>query len=250
MFTNQYADREKKFPLEKQDLAHGRARLFEDVPIRGVIKLLEELDIDEEARNVSPKRYSSFLKEWLDNEMGVFDKPPDVNVAIMKRMMRRKRYLLVSKPTSVTEAKENATGLLEAIIGGQGSGGKYKGDYFLDRPKEWHETVVGTPDQTRRAGDSILIVFYRLDPNYLTRTLYNPDENKFEIQENAVELTEGDLFVDIPDDEEKEKYSALTFAAFTPNNGPMYQIGTNRLVAEAGMVVHDIERDVEDEDDF
>ena len=255
VFESNYSDKITPIPGDAKDgLAHGRAKLYADVPIRAVIQLLNELGkgVDDGARNVSPQRYAKFLKEWLDNDMGVLDDAPKINVAIWNKVMRRKRYLSVSKPQSIEEARENATGLLEAIVGGQGSSGRYKGDYFIDRSKEWHESFEGTPDQTRRAGDPILIVIYKLDPNYLTRSLFNPEKtgrDAWEVQSPVVKLTEGDLFVDFPKGEE-EKYAALTFAAFTPNNGPMYQVGTNRLVASAGEVVHNVDQDVEGDDEF
>ncbi len=252
VFENEHSDKITPIPAEDGDgLAHGRAKLYTDVPIRAVIRFLTDLGrgVDDGARNVSPQRYAKFLKEWLDNEMGTFDSPPKINVAVWNKVMRRKRFLKISKPKSIEEARENATGLLEAIVGGKGSGGKYKGDYFIDRSKQWHESIEGTPDQTRRAGDSILIVIYKLDPNYLTRSLFNPDLPGWEVQSPVVKLTDGELFVDYPDGEE-EKYAALTFAAFTPNNGPMYQVGTNRLVASAGEVLHNTDQDVEDNDEF
>jgi hypothetical protein len=245
VFEDRYSDRRDEGPRD-DGLVHRRARMYRDVPIRGVIRLLGDLDVREDAWKASPKRYSDFLKEWLDSES--HSDPPPINIAIMDSVMRRKRFLKISKPTTVDEARDNATGRLEAIIGGKGSGGRYKGDYFLDRSEEWHEGVEGAPDQTRRAGDPILIVFYRLDPNYLTRSLFNPDTREFEVQTPVVSIDEDhDDHIDIPEGGEK-KYSSLTFAAFTPNNGPMYQIGTNALVEAEGMVVRDVEGDVEGED--
>ena len=63
-------------------------------------------------------------------------------------------------------------------------------------------------------------------------------------------LKEGDeRYVDHGDSvEEEAKHSVLVFTAFTPNNGPMYDIGTNDLVAAAGMVVHEEDTDVEDDE--
>ena len=42
-----------------------------DVPERankGVIRLLEDLDVREDSWKASPKRYASFLREWLDSD--------------------------------------------------------------------------------------------------------------------------------------------------------------------------------------
>ena len=64
-----------------------------------------------------------------------------------------------------------------------------------------------------------------------------------------VMLTEGDWYVDHGDSvEEETKHSVLVFTAFTPNNGPMYNIGTNDLVAAEGMVVQEEDTDVEDDE--
>jgi len=245
---------EKKFSeLEDDELAHNRARMYRAVPIRGVIAFLSNLDIREDAIGASPKRYADFLKDWLEDDN--FSDPPPINVAVMdNRRMRRKRFLKISKPTTADEARANATGQLEAIIGGKGSGGKYKGDYFLDRDEDWHLESVETPDQTRRAGDSILIVLYGIRPNYLTRSLFNEEEtdehpNGRFVSGKDVMLEEGDWYVDHGESEEEEaKHSVLVFAAFTPNNGPMYNIGTNDLVAAAGLVEEEEDLDVEEDE--
>lgn len=241
VFESQYGDKRDK------KLAHGRAWMYRDVPIRGVIRLLEDLDIREDAWKASPKRYASFLKEWLDSD--AHSDPPQINVAIWNSVMRRKRLLHISKPETREQAQANMTERLEAIVGGKGSGGKYKGDYFIDKDGDWHENTEGTPDQTRRPGEPILIIFYRLDPNYLTRSLFNPETMEFEVQSPVVEIAKDSddyIHYDSENEEEKLEHSALTFAAFTPIDGPMYQVGTNKLVAAMGEVVSDVERDVEE----
>ena len=244
---------EKRYSsLKDEDLAHNRARMYREVPIRGVIDFLNGLDVREDAFNASPKRYAEFLKDWLEDEN--FSNPPPINVAVMdNRTMRRKRFLKISKPRTKEEARANASGRLEAIIGGKGSGGRYKGDYFLDRDEEWHQSSVKTPDQTRRAGDPILIVLYGIRPNYLTRSLFEETEEhptgRF-VRGSDVLLEEGDeRYVDHGESKEEiEKHSVLVFTAFTPNNGPMYNIGTNDLVAAAGMVMQEEDTDVEDDE--
>ena len=247
-FEKRYSD------LKDEGLAHNRASMFRDVPIRGVIATLTGLDVREDAFNASPKRYAEFLKDWLEDDN--FSDPPPINVAVMNnRRMRRKRFLRISKPRTEEEARANATGRLEAIIGGKGSGGRYKGDYFLDRSEEWHQSSDETPDQTRRAGDPILIVLYGIMPNYLTRSLFDDEETEEHptgrfVSGKDVMLEEGDgWYVNHGDSEkEEEKHSVLVFTAFTPNNGPMYAIGTNDLVAAAGEIVHEEDADVEEDE--
>ena len=98
------------------------------------------------------------------------------------------------------------TGRLEAIVGGKGSGGKYKGDYFIDKDEAWHESVEGTPDQTRQPGEPILIIFYRLDPNYLTRSLFNPETMEFEVQSPVVEIAkDSDDYIHYDSENEEDK---------------------------------------------
>ena len=108
MFESQYHNRDG-------GLAHGRAWMYRNVPIRGV-RLLEDLDVREDSWKASPKRYASFLREWLDSD--AHSDPPQVNVAIWNSVAGRKRLLNISKPEKREDAQANMTGRLEAIVGG------------------------------------------------------------------------------------------------------------------------------------
>ena len=157
--------------------------------------------------------------------------------------------LNISKPESREDAQANMTGRLEAIVGGRGSGGKYKGDYFIDKDEAWHESVEGTPDQTRQPGEPILIIFYRLDPNYLTRSLFNPETMEFEVQSPVVEIAKDSddyIHYDSENEEDKLEHSALTFMRSPPSTARCTKSGRTDWSSAMGEVVSDVERDVEE----
>jgi len=84
-----------------------------------------------------------------------------------------------------------------------------------------------------------------LDPNYVTRQLFNPGQSDDEMGMfefvDPVFLRPGDTgFV-------SGGLPTIAFAAFTPVGGPVYNIGVNKLVRGAGLVV-DEDRDDEVEE--
>ncbi len=230
-------------------LVHNRARLYRGVPVSDVIAFFESIVCKEDAWKDSPKRYAEFLSDWRDNP-NVSSSIPPINVAVMNnRMMTRKRILRDPRAATPEEARRSATGRIAALIGGANATGAYQGDYFLDKPKKWHEKQERDRirGKDRFSGDEILIVLYGLRPNYVARQLFDPDVGDMGGYKSCDQIflqSGDDGFVDHGDDE--ESHSAIVYAAFTPVGGPVYDIAFNHLVQGAGMVADD---DVDDTDE-
>ena len=177
--------------------------------------------------------YARYLKDWSEAEG--MPPIPKINIAIKNKIGRRRRESSVSKPGSEEEARTRANGMFGPILGGKAHG-KYLGDYFVDKDIEWHEKNPGAkPSTPREHGDSILILFYLLEPNYVRNRIFDSSDTdkdhplgKWKTQQ--VYLKEGDRFyVKIPDGKEGD-YPVLVFAAFTPLGGPKYALGVNSLL--------------------
>ena len=239
--------------LRDEEMAHGRAWVYRGVPLSDVVSFLRSLDCKKDAWKASPEVYAEFLEEWRDDE-NVSD-PPPINIAVMdNRRMSRKRVLENPKVSTPEEARRGATSRIDSIIGGSAHG-TYKGDYFLDKDKEWHEnaTRADTKDKARMPGDPILIVLYGLRPNYLTKYLFDSDDPDSPLgafrHVPDVLLEDGDDYYVEHDDtvNDEKRHSVLIFAAFTPYGGPMYDVGTNSMVSAEGMI-RDEEEDEAEED--
>ena len=239
--------------LRDEDKAHGRAWVYRGVPLSDVVSFLRSLDCKRDAWKASPEVYAEFLEEWRDDE-NVSD-PPPINIAVMdNRRMSRKRVLGNPKAPTPEEARRGATSRIGSIIGGSAHG-TYKGDYFLDKDKEWHEnaTRADTKDKARMPGDPILIVLYGLRPNYLTKYLFDSDDPDSPLgafrHVPDVLLEDGDnYYVPHEDTEDDElRHSVLVFAAFTPYGGPMYDVGTNSMVSAEGRVRAEEEDEAEED---
>ena len=215
---------------------YGRARLFRDVAPARLLRLLRSFICPDDASQTSFGKFADYLEAWLNGDnLPPF---PRVNVAVMLNpSMQRRRVTTISRPQSVEEARRSVTNRFGSIVGGRADDGRYKGDAFLDKPPEWH---LGneSPPRERPAGDPILIAFYRLDPNYISKTLWTPgrDSNSDNLgswRSAKVELEPEDSnFVSWPGIP-KGEFSVITFSAWTPLGGPMYDIQTNMLIDPA-----------------
>jgi len=225
---------ELKYRTRKEEM-HNRAHIYREIPASTVINLLRKLSCKNTATQDSFSDYARYLEDWIDDEK--LPQIPKINIAIMKnRLMRRKRESSISKPKTSEEARGTITGRFSSIVGGKSSNGKYLGDHLLDKNEEWHEKANSDEKYIRKySRDDILIVLYGLNPNYVTKKLFNQndvdEENPLGKWRNEiVELQEGDrYYIDIPEGKEI-KYSVLVFAGFTPRGGPQYNLGVNSLL--------------------
>ena len=166
---------------------------------------------------------------------------------------KRKRELSISKPQTSEQARSAITGRFASVVGGRVPHGAFRGDYFLDKDEQWHKDNQDARGSDPRiyGKDDILLVFYRLQPNYVTSKLFDPEDTD---QENPlgrwrselVVLQPGDRFyVEVPEGEE-ESYPVIVFAAFTPRGGPQYGVGVNTMLDSSNIVQRGL-RNFEDE---
>ena len=231
----------QRFELQYRSRAervHNRAKLYRNVPVHVVMSLLNDLKCRNTATQDSFSDYARYLKNWVEGEH--LPQIPNINIAIMvNHQMQRKRELSISKPQSAAQARASITGRFAAIVGGAAHG-TYRGDPFLDKDEAWHlEHADAKGSDARKFGlDDILLVFYRLQPNYVTSSLFDPhdidDEHPHgKWRREVVELQPGDSFyIDVPEGQERE-HSVLVFAAFTPRGGPQYALGVNTMLDPA-----------------
>lgn len=222
----------------KGERAHARAILYRGVSVKELIRLFREFSCPEEASQVSFARYASYLQDWLDGDG--LPSPPSVNVAVMDGQKTRHRITSPQQPISAREARDGVTGVFGSIIGGVADDGKYLGDAFLDKDPKWHERAAGSTKK-RAAGEEILVVLYRLDPNYVTKKLWDPTRKDTEHpmgnwKSEEVRLGPSDPKYVTPVGPPKE-FSVITFAAWTPSGGPMYEVATNKLIAQGGTIL-------------
>lgn len=216
------------------EAVHDRATLYRNVNPDDVLNLLNSLHCAEDASQVSFSGYAQYLEDWRDRNKAPL--LPNINVAIMDtNPMTRQRLTTVSRPRSTEEARSTVEDRFGSIVGGRSGDGSYKGDAFMDRDRAWHLTAT-EPEKTRQPGDDILIVFYRLSPNYVCKYLHDSPSAEFPEGRRTVKevyLQPGDAwFVDTGGDpkDPEGRFSVVVFAAWTPGGGPTYPVKVNRLV--------------------
>ena len=224
----------------------SRARLYRDVNPDEAIELLDGFKCDKDASQVSFWRYAKYLRDWRDHAGKDLPRLPRINIAVMKRWsLDRQRLTTIARPCTAEEARESVTGRFGSIVGGTAHEGDavYRGDAFLDKVPEWHRTAADVP-RARAPGEEILIVFYPLHPNYIAKRLWDPNLKDGNHPEgnwrptHRIELLPGDRGYIDPGGRSIEEVSVLTFAAWTPAGGPMYQVKVNRLIPVAEVLQH------------
>jgi hypothetical protein len=224
----------------------SRARLYRDVNPDDVIELLSAFRCDPDASQVSFSKYAAYLRDWRDRAGSELPRLPKINVAVMKRWpMDRQRLTTIARPCTVEEARESATSRFGSIVGGAAHAGEaaYKGDAFLDKETEWHQTAGEVP-RARPPGDDILIVLYGLHPNYIAKRLWDPTLKDQDHPEGnwknspRIELQPGDEGYVSSNGRPLEEASVVTFAAWTPAGGPLYAVKVNRLIPVATALQH------------
>lgn len=211
-------------------LSCNRARLYRNVDVARVTRLLESLRCQPGAPQATFMQYASYLKSWRAEE-GRLPRVPPINIAVYASVQQRQRKLGSTHPASAAQARAEARDWFPSIIGGKGSlagqKGGYLGDAFLDKSEDWQ---LGHPDASsdRVPGDDILIVLYPLHPTYLTRSLY-PGSGGTANPQYVYAEAGNQWYVGVPG-EPPERYPLWSFAAWTPSGGPLYGVGVNRLI--------------------
>ena len=216
-----------------------RAQIRKDIDPDVIIDALEKFRCDDGASQVSYKVYAKYLKDWRNHAAaGKCAELPKINVAIMNDVARRQRQLSTTHhPDSPEYAQRKVTGKFGPIVGGMNDPKTYMGDGFLDYSESWHLETV-SPPKSRKPGEDILIVFYRLDPNYIRKTWYDHSQ-KDDFNPHGKRITEqiriprGHPFHvpgDRSDSEGGHRNPVYAFAAWTPLGGPMYNVGVNSLI--------------------
>ena len=165
-FISENTYKDKKFML-------SRGWVFYECETDSVLNLLSKFNFDRNSR-VSTLGYKTYLDKWMENKGYL----PKINIAIIGKNERgednpRKRARAIAPfAGSNTEKaiKENATLNLLRLRGGQGSDKRYLGDQFLDKDWTFHENNKSR--KSRETDDGILIIFYKLDPNYVNKKVY------------------------------------------------------------------------------
>jgi hypothetical protein len=213
---------------------HNRAQIARGVPTSHVIELFDSMHCAEDASQASFKRFADYLRDWSRAaERGPL---PQINVAIWDKMLRRRREFEKDRPKTADEARKVATSRFGPIVGGPSEDGiTYRGDAFLDRDEPWHRTAPPNPSRVRHQGEDLLVVLYRLDPNYLTKKLWDDsgvtaDSPLGRWRDEEVRLRSGDYGHIGRNGLSDEDLSVISFAAWTPEGGPMYGVGTNELI--------------------
>jgi len=213
-------------------IAMERAWVYRDVDPWEVIRLFRSLRCPDDISSTTFNDYAAYLQDWLNGK----NLPPfpriNVGIAPHDGSYQRRREFRESKPTSAAEARSLVLPQFGSIVGGESHAG-YRGDAFLDRDEAWHRSVKPS-SSSRGPGDDILVVMYKLDPNYVTRNLWDPSKRDW-IAVPPVYLQPGDSMYVHADGVRPDDLFVLSFAAWTPSGGPMYGVKTNSLIDVAGL---------------
>ncbi len=211
-----------------------RAMVYRDVEAQRLIDLLKGLLCPEDAGPSTFSQYAEYLEDWKKGGDGL-PPMPRINVAVFTDLQRRQRIIDPLFPSTEEEARKGATRLFTKFVGGQGSfpGGerKYRGDAFLDKDADWHRSHEN-PRSDRTKGEDILVAFYQLHPNYLTKNLFDKSKPTPTPRPGtaAVFAKEGDRWYVGKRRLAEEELPLWTYAAWTPVGGPLYGVGVNRLI--------------------
>lgn len=193
-----------------------RGVLYNDVNPNNLINFFKEkFIISKDAQNISPLNYAYFLEDWNDgfNKKIISTPLPKINIGIIGDINQRQRAFDV-KPKDELKAKLNYKDSISSLMGGgRTSAGKpYLGDRFFDKDQDWHKVEKHKQIEYRAKYEPILILFYKLNPNYIVK-----------INKQVVDLKKGDKgFLNLN--------SVLTFAAITPIGGPNYKVYSNDMI--------------------
>jgi hypothetical protein len=194
---------------------HGRAIVYRDVPVDDFINFFNNLNVTDDALNISPKTYLKYLQNWRRDFPRDF---PQFNVAIFDvdsngeyRERARKINGVIEEFNTREECIKSATTALKSFRGGKSSElsqQKYCGDFLIDFPEEFHHRQYHVKNLRRPKHSPILFIFYKLKANYV---------GKCKRPIGKVYFEEGDkLYI-----ETKDNQPVITFSISTPLGGPV-----------------------------
>jgi hypothetical protein len=200
-----------------------RGNLYVNVDFDQLMQFLKSVEIPKESLYVSPISYANYLEEWIT---GIADgrikkQIPKINIGVMftdKREVGDRRREYDIEPKTEYEAKNKYNFRITALSGGNGGNGTYKGDKFFEMDKNWHvKNFKKSIDKKESYSDTILLLFYKLNPNYLGNFKFTGAPKKTKVY--LARHKEG-LDIDW----------VLSMGAHTPSGGPMFKIHTNNLI--------------------
>jgi len=226
-----YDELEKFMSSHQGSKVHNRAILYEDIELITLLKFFKKLKCRSDAPQTSFSLYAEYLSEWYERFQNGEEKYfPTINLAVYDTANRQRGQKYTDYPTSERQAIDEVSNSFKTIIGGTSGGMIFKGDAFLDRDIKWHK-AHDRPSKIRQNSDSLLIIIYPLNPNYVRRNYYDLSQRDKE-NPNGVRIKK-DIFVQPGDTNYITGDSPiLTFAAWTPIGGPTYEVGTNVLIKQ------------------
>ena len=210
---------------------YNRANLYYDVQIDEFIAFFETLNFSDNASNITPKQFNSYLVKW--KKSGKF--MPGINIAVFDldakgvAVNRRRQTIGSSKDfKSVNELKENASATrFETLRGGKSDKDavernpdkSYCGDVFIDQPLTFHKANYWERNLRRDKSMKILIIFYKLNANYVG--LFPPKKQSG----SKPVYFEKDKDSKYRDTQEP----VITFSVAMPLGGPIFKTQENKL---------------------
>lgn len=218
-FFNDYIS---KISCEKKSKNHWkRGDLYSNVDFEQLHNFLSEIKISKDALYASPGTYADFIHDWYQGYLnGYLNNPlPKINIGVLYNLEKGKissrQREFTQKPTNRIEAILYKKEMIGALLGGSQKKAreKYKGDRFFDKDANWHKENIDIEVGSRKLKEPILLLFYKINPNYLIRLGKG----------NPIKMIESD-------NEYIDSKEILTFGAVTPIGGPSYQVHTNTLI--------------------
>lgn len=204
--------------------AHNRATVYRNVPPDEFVLFFLSLKFSDEALNISPKKYLDYIDKWKKMRHSPL---PTFNIAVFDAYKdgslreRARKFKGVPKDfKTIDEFKKAALKSLAPFRGGKSDpskSSKYCGDFLVDFPESYHEANYTKKNLRREKGHPILIMFYRLNANYIGKF---KDKQKY--------FQKGDTyFIDVD-----KKFPLITFSIATPLGGPVFETKINNGVLD------------------
>ncbi len=193
-----------------------RGTLYKDVNPNDLINYFKDkFVINKDAQSISPLNYAYFLEDWNEgfNKNLISTPLPKINIGVIGDINKRQRAFDI-KPENINDALLNHKDSISSLLGGLRTSNvkPYLGDRYFDKDQDWHIKHKDQDSQSRTKYEPILLLFYKLNPNYIIK-----------INNVILELKPGDRnYLNLK--------SLLTFAAITPVGGPNYKVYTNEMI--------------------
>ncbi len=221
-----------KSMVQYEESKFERANLFYNVPLDEFREFFKSLKFSQEANNISPKQFDDYIVKWKKSGKTI----PEINIAVFEtdskgKAANRRRQLIgsITDIKSEIELKENASASrLAPFRGGksdknavsQNPDKAYCGDVFIDQPLSFHKDHYNTHNLRRDKSMNILILFYKIDANYVGR--FPP---KKQANSKAVYFEKGKDGNKYRD----TKLPVITFSIAMPLGGPIFKTQENKL---------------------